>query len=131
MLPIFIRQEWLEAMIHYHGTTGNRSLSPLDVGHDDASKRQGGPEEDQYEEGQGHVTYSHLRRDVAASEADTSPSTNTKHLPGNAPLVDAVPASPPGADVPLSLVCSAPLHRFADDLPAAPAPPPRAQQDLA
>jgi magnesium transporter len=34
------------------------SLSPLDVGHDDASKRQGGPEEDPYEEGQGHVTYS-------------------------------------------------------------------------
>ena len=65
------------------GTASDRpracSISPLDVGHDDASERQGGPEEHPDEDGQGHVTHTFIWGEmVRPLEVDASPGASSK-----------------------------------------------------
>jgi hypothetical protein len=56
------------------------SISPYDVGHDDASERQGGPEEHPYEEGQGHVAHSPWGETLRSEEVDASPSPSSQTI---------------------------------------------------
>jgi hypothetical protein len=108
------------------------SISPLDVGQDDASERQGGPEEHPYEEGQDHVIHSPWGETLRPQEVDASPSPSSQTI-RRVVHSWSTPSRLHQPEPACSCRWSARhyLHRFADDLTSCAGSASMAQQDLA